>query len=259
MSAAATASHSVSSLRPTNPVPEEEKKCESSVFTVIESIIKENAKNVLRTIRQAFEWLRLTFENLKDSLSIANLITFIKIGESTFAFGDFARSIMKIGHNATSFVKIGVAKTISSFAENTLDLMWNVFKLFKALKNPIFPIFSLASKVFIPLQVVGGGCFALSSANRIYKNVKRGNESINRVNANPARDLKTLQKNDATIFARVFETAKNICTIVIGTMLTIGAINGFVAPGLVYLTLGTSILISEIMSSTLQASFRFTL
>lgn len=243
------------SPNPTHVRPREGQECKTSIFTVIESVIKDNAKNVLRAIGQSLRWLRLTFEKLKDNIGIINTIKFTKLGESTFAFGDFGRSIMKMGHSVTLIIKLGLKKSITSLAENALELTWSVFKIFKALKNPDFPIFSLSSKVFIPLQIVGGSCFALGSANRIYKNVKRGNQFTNRVNANPARDLKTLQKNNATIFARVFETAKNICTFIIGFMLAIG----FVASGLTYLTLGSTILISEIMSTALQASFRFTL
>ncbi|NGX32687.1 MAG: hypothetical protein K1060chlam4_00737 [Candidatus Anoxychlamydiales bacterium] len=253
----ATIPLAATSLSPTSTeaVKKEEKKSESSAFTVIESVIKTNAKNVLRTIRQSFQWISRIFESLKDSLPIKNLITFTKIGEDTFAFGDFARSIMKIGHNVTSFVKTGVLKTITSFAENSLELVWNTFKIFKALKNNVFPIYSLASKFFIPLQTIGGGCFALSSANRIYKNTMKGSKLINKINANPAKALKAHEKNEATIIARVLETAKNICTIAIGSMLAIG----FAAPGLVYLTLGTTILISEIVISALGASFGFRL
>lgn len=211
---------------PSHPSPASEKK-ETSAFLVAEAVIRSNAKNVLRTIRQSFEWIRLTFENLKDSMPIGNLIRFTKIGEDTFAFGDLARSTMKIGHNVKSFVKEGISKTITSFAENTLDLIWNVFKVFKALKNSAFPIFTLASKFFVPLQIIGGGSFALSSANRIFKQVKGGSKLLDDMNKHPT-DIKTIQKNDAMVLARILETAKNICTLIIGTMVSIG----FVASGL---------------------------
>jgi len=228
-----------------------------TVFSVAENVIKQNAKNVLRTIRQSFQWLSLSFASLKDSLSIGNLIKFTKIGEDTFAFGDFARSIMKISDNITSSIRIGIRNTISSFAENTLDLLWNVFKLFKALKN--HQIFTLASKVFIPLQAVGGSAFAIASANRIRKQISKSTELLNEINNNPALDIATRRKNENIILARVYETAKNIWTIAIGTMLTIGAINGFIASSIVYLGLGTLILISEIYSSILQATYDFKL
>ncbi|NGX34689.1 MAG: hypothetical protein K1060chlam1_01042 [Candidatus Anoxychlamydiales bacterium] len=235
---------------PSRPRPAPEKK-ETSVFLVAESVIRSNAKNVLKTIRQSFEWLRLTFENLKDSIPVGNVIKFTKIGESTFAFGDLARSTLRIGHNVKSFVKEGISKTITSFAENTLDLIWNVLKIFKALKNPIFPIFTLASKFFVPLQTIGGASFALSSANRIFKQVKGSSKLLDDIAKHPT-DIKTCQKNDLMVFARILDTAKNICTFIIGTMISIG----FVASGTVILSLGTIILISEISLSTLNIKIR---
>lgn len=257
MSSSAPMPLAATSLSPTSTeaAKKEEKKSESSAFKVIESVIKTNAKNVLKAIGQSLDWIRLMFEDLKDNIGIINTINFTKLGESTFAFGDFGSSIMKMGHSFTLLIKNGFEKSIRSLAENALELTWSVFKIFKALKNTVFPIYSLASKFFIPLKIAGGGCFALSSANRIYKNTIKGDELLNEMNANPAKKLKTQEKNEATILARVFLTTKNICTFIIGFMLAIG----FAAPGLAYLTLGTTILISEIVISALGASFGFRL
>ncbi len=252
-SATATLPLPTGSSIPTEARKEEE--CKTSVFTVIESVIRSNSKNVLKAIAQSLDWISRVFENLKDNIGIVNTIKFVKLGDSTFAFGDFGKSIMKMGHSFTLLIKKGFEKSIASLTESALELTWSVFKIFKALNNTVFPIYSLASKFFIPLKIAGGGCFALSSANRLYKNTIKADEFLNEINANPAKDLKTHEKNEATILARVFVTAKNICTIAIGSMLAIG----FVAPGLVYLTLGTTILISDIVIAALQASFKFRL
>ncbi|NGX49500.1 MAG: hypothetical protein K940chlam5_01098 [Candidatus Anoxychlamydiales bacterium] len=253
MSFPATMPLAATSLSPTSTeaAKKEEKKSESSAFTVIESVIRTNAKNVLKVIEQSLQWISHVFANLKDNIGIINTINFTKFGQDTFAFGDFGSSIMKMGHSFTLLIQKGYKNSIRSLAENALELTWSVFKIFKALKNTVFPIYSLASKFFIPLKIAGGGCFALSSANRIYKNTKKGDELLNEMNANPAKDLETQEKNEATILARVFLTTKNICTFIIGFMLAIG----FAAPGLVYLTLGSTILITDIVISALTAAF----
>ncbi len=252
MSLSATMPLAATSLSPTSTAAAaEKKKSESSAFKVIESVIRTNPKNILKAITQSLDWLRLTFGNLKDNIGIINTIKFTKLGDNTFAFGDFGKATMQMGHSFTLLIKKGFKKSYISLGESALELTWSVLKIFKALKNTVFPIYSLASKFFIPLQTIGGGCFALSSVNRLYKNTKKGDKLLNKINANPAKDLKAHEKNEATILARVFLTTKNICTFIIGFMLVIG----FAAPGLVYLTLGSTILITDIVISALTAAF----
>ncbi len=256
MSLSATMPLAATSLSPTSTAAEEEKKkSESSAFKVIGSVIRTNPKNILKAIAQSLDWMSRLFKNLKDNIGIINTMKFTKLGDNTFAFGDFGSSIMKMGHSFTLLIKKGFNKSYISLSESALELTWSVFKIFKALNNSVFPIYSLASKFFIPLKIAGGSCFALSSANRLYKNTIKGDELLNEMNANPAKDLETQEKNEATILARVFVTTKNICTFIIGFMLAIG----FAAPGLVYLTLGSTILITDIVISALTAAFDFRL
>ncbi len=231
-----------------------ENEFKPSSFLVAERIIKSNTKNILKATRQSFQWIRLTFETTKNNPHIRNLIRFTKVGEDAFAFRDFSGSIMRISYSVQLIVKKSTSKTISFLVNSTLELLWNTFKFFKVLKN--YHIFSLTSKIFVPLQGIGGSSFVLSSANRICKEIQISSKLLNNVEN---KDLKIRQKIDARLLFSVHSTAKNICALIIGLMVSIGSIHAFVAPSVVYLTLGTIILVSEISQSILRETYKLNL
>lgn len=230
--------HRARGSRPTEP---------SSPFLTGVKIIKMNSKNILRSIRQSFEWIRIAFEGLKDSMPIGNLIRFTRLGEQSFAFGDFFQSILKIGHTVIACFKDGIINSISYIRETSLDLVWNTFKICKALKNN--QIVNFNAKFINPLMGVGGIAFAINSAFRF--NHER--EAAVKTMSKPATsDMAKKIKREAKIFCRVIRMAKNICTMAIGIIVSIAAILGFMTPTVISLILGTAILATEIIASIIQ-------
>ncbi len=247
------------STAPAMPMPErvEPKSHETNKETTpdgicitLAKIIDKSAKNVLRTIRQFFMWISLTFESLKYSKPLINLVKFMKTGEDAFAFKDFIKSSFILLHDIVNITKTGLKDAFWTIKTHTLDVIWNTMKIFKALAT--HGAYTLSSKYLIPLTGVGGAAFALNSFSRFKSQFFKVDKLLHMPSNT---DTELYKKEQADIFGRMFDIAKNIGTCVIGTLVTLGAIYGYVAPGLVYLTLGTTILVTEIAAVAIQQTY----
>jgi len=225
----------------TPPIAAHEK---SSGFQVGEKVLKANQKDILRTVKMSFQWLQTAFEGLDICEPINNLITFVKGGEDALCFGEFSQSICKLGHSVTKDLSKGFTNAITSLCRSILDLSWNFFKVCKSLKY--YAIVSFGSAFFVNLMAFGGLSFATSSADRALQGTKKILE---------LESSQNVEKKDAKILVQLYKLAKNIGTFAIGIIVTLRALIGFTAPGLLMLLLGTTILVSNISASIVQETY----
>lgn len=215
-----------------------------SNFSIGAKVLKENDKNVLKAIRHSGEWMQTLSESFKDSLPIRSIIDLTKGGEDALSLNDCFQSVFKMVHSITLSIKDGIKSTINDLARNALDLIWKFFKICKTLKH--YEIVSFAPKFLIKLSAIGGISFAISSADKAFAASK---ELIN------IEKSTSIEKKDAYIVYNLLKLAKNIGTVVIGTIVFAGALFGFVTSGLFSLVLGTVILISDISGSIIKESY----
>jgi len=220
------------------------------IFDTCAKIIDKSAKNILRTIRQIFMYLSMAFESLKHSKPILNMIKFMHISEGSFAFKDFIKSTFILLHDIVNITKTGIKDTAWTIKTHTFDVIWNTFKVFKALTAN--GVYTLSAKYLIPLTGVGGAAFALNSFSRFKGQFFKIDKLLH---MSPNTDKEVYKQEQADIFGRMNDMAKNIGTCVIGTLVTLGAIYGYVAPGLVYLTLGTLVLVTEVAAVAIQQTY----
>jgi len=230
--------HSISSHIAKDPI---ERQDESSGYLVGVKILNANQKDVLRAVRFSFEWIKVIFQDLDFFQPITNLITFIKGGEDALCFGEFAQSLCKMGHTLTRGLTNGLTNTIKNLSRNILDLTWNFFKICKSLKN--YAIIIIPKAIFVNLMACGGLSFAASSADKTYQNAKEllllersGNT----------------QKKEGKALVHLYSLAKNIGTFAVGLIVSLKALIGFTAPGMIMLLLGTTILASNISASIVK-------
>ncbi|NGX62668.1 MAG: hypothetical protein KR126chlam6_00066, partial [Candidatus Anoxychlamydiales bacterium] len=138
-----------------------EKPKPEGICITLAKIVDQSAKNILRTIRQFFMYLALTVESLKHSKPILNMIKFMHISEGSFAFKDFIKSSFILLHDIVTITKTGIKDTAWTIKTHTFDVVWNTFKVFKALAAN--SVYTLSAKYMLPLTGVGGAAFALNS------------------------------------------------------------------------------------------------
>jgi hypothetical protein len=216
---------------------------EKSSLSIAVEILKNDNKNILRTIRHSFEWIENIFANLKDSLPIKNIIQFTKGGEDALSFNEFLQSSLKMCSSVTLMVNDNFTTAINAVSRSALDLIWNFFKVCKTLQN--YKIVNFASRFYVNLMAIGGLSFAISSADKAIKTSKDLFDLEN--------SKKVIEKKDIQILNNLFKLAQNIGTCAIGVIVTANAMFGFIASSMSMLVIGTVVLISSISSSILQS------
>ena len=212
---------------------------------IAKKVLNDNHKDVLRTIRFTFEWAQTCFKDLGDLLpfSANHLVTLTKGGEDALSFSEYRQSVLKTGHTFSAAFKEDITTTISNFGRNILDMGWNFFKVCKSLKS--YQILALSSKFFVNLMAFGGLSFAATSFDKM------------------VREAKTLFKlkhdQDTEIVVRLYRIAKYVGTLAIGIMVSLKAIFGIISPGVLMLTVGTTILVSNFAASIITETHQLKL
>lgn len=237
------------------------------------NVVKNGPKDFLRSMRFSLEWGRESYKALKDVKPISKFITGVKGAEDFLAFGEFFQSTCRVASSLTNALKHGVTKTYSGLKASALEFIWNLFKVIKCLKS--YGVFVLKKAIFTPLMALGGISFAINSFDKAKKEIKAGNKILNsKISEKPflekinplkffrsdeADKKKELALRDATLVYHVHKTAKNVGTLAVGTIVTLKALFAFTAPGIVMLTLGTVILVSNTAASIIKESYHLKL
>lgn len=239
-------------------------------FDAAVNVAKKGQKDFLRSIRFSLGWAVESSKVLKNVKPITLLMTGIKSAEEFLAFGEFFQATCKVGSSVTNALKDGITKSYSSLKASALEFIWNLFKVMKCLKN--YGVFALKSTLYTPLMAVGGISFAVNATDRALVQIKEGNKVLNSkvVTNNTVKDAlfrffgfsdsaaarkKELARRDVILLCHLNKTAKNICIIAIGVIVTLRALIAFSAPGIVILTLGSLILITNTVASILEESY----
>ncbi|NGX27903.1 MAG: hypothetical protein K940chlam1_00075 [Candidatus Anoxychlamydiales bacterium] len=243
-------------------------KPKSNRFDGAVNVVKNGQKDFMRSMRFVCEWGRESYKSLKDVKPISNFVTGIKGAEDFLAFGEFFQSTCKVGSSVTNVLKHGVTKTYSSLKASSLEFIWNLFKVMKCLKS--YGIYALKGAIFTPFMAVGGVSFAINSADKAFAEIKASNklqnsnlqektflQKINPVNfftSSETAQKKEKALRDATLTYHFHKTVKNVGTLAVGAIVTLKALFAFSAPGIVMLTLGTVILVSNTAASIIKES-----
>lgn len=216
-------------------------RTQQSGYLVGVKVLKNNEKDILRTIRFSFEWLKTFFSSLGDFGPIKNIIELVKGGEEALSFSELGISSLKMMHGVAEAFNSGITNSISLVTRGALDLTWNFFKLCKTLQK--YKILVFASRFIVSLTAIGGISFAISSADRIYGVSKE---------LFILQNSSTLINNNAHILFNLYQLAKNIGTCAVGAIVAANVLLGFAPPGSLMLVLGTCILVSNISASVIK-------
>jgi hypothetical protein len=230
----------------------EENNSTTKIVKIAVRMIQSHVKNFFKCIRFTAEWMSMSIKSLKNHASLINLSTFMKTGESALDFSSFTTNIIKMPSTIFAYVKGTAEDAFFVLFNTTMDLLWNTFKVVKALK--IHKIVQISTRNLIPFQVLGGTGFAVSSCTKLVTQFKKFDENMQR----PVAEDKTQRDKDSwEMFRRVNLIVKNICTLAIATILVIGPFTGFYLSIVPNMLLGTAILATDICAETIRFSFDF--
>ncbi|OGN61324.1 MAG: hypothetical protein A3F40_00715 [Chlamydiae bacterium RIFCSPHIGHO2_12_FULL_27_8] len=209
-----------------------------SAFNVSENLFKKHPKDILKFIKMSGEWAKIAFKDLDTLPSLKAFTDSITTGEKTLSFVDFGASISRLGENITSINEHNL--NISGIRTSAFDSIWNFHKVVKWFHK--CNVITFGTKFLTNITTLGGIAFGINSIEKIYTESKRL--------------FKHKDQNEITRTYLLLKISKSICTLAVGVFVTLNALFGFVAPGIIMLVLGTLILTYNFSSNMLNETYK---